>query len=85
MKVASPWYAAVMLCVAAESVEIVSVAWPSAFKVPVPMLVLPSRNLTVPPGEPLPVTVAVKVTESPKFDGFSDEVSPVDEARPLTV
>lgn len=44
-------------------------------------VVVPSKNVTVPVGVPLPggvtVTVAVKVTESPKFDGLRVEVTAV--------
>ena len=47
--------------------------------VPVPRVVEPSRKLTVPVGVPLPgataLTVAVKVTDSPKTEGFADEVT----------
>src|SRR6185295_1280240 len=49
--------------------------------VPVPSVVAPSLNVTVPVGTPTAgataVTVAVKVTDSPDRDGFTDEVSAV--------
>ena len=40
-----------------------------------PRLVAPSKNSTVPVGELPPLSVAVKVTDSPTVAGFSDEVS----------
>jgi hypothetical protein len=56
-------------------VEVVTVAtWnpPTVLKVPVPRAVVPSLKVTVPVGAfaPAVVTVAVKVTEAPKFAGF---------------
>jgi hypothetical protein len=42
--------------------------------VPVPKVVLPSRNVTVPVAVGC-FTVAVKVTEDPYDDGFANEVS----------
>ena len=46
-----------------------------------PMLVAPSRKLTVPVGVPAPgvatTTVAVKVTDCPNTDGLVDDVSVV--------
>ena len=60
--------------------EIANVAAPP-LRVPVPSVVLPSLNVTVPVGVPLAgaaaVTVAVKVTDCPKTEGFADEVTPV--------
>ena len=41
---------------------------------PVPSVVLPSVNVTVPVAD-VGVTVAVKVTEFPYVDGFADEAS----------
>ena len=77
-KVASPPYTAVIECDPMASVEIVKVALP-AVSVPVPIAVTPSLNVTVPVGVPVAVvlTVAVKVTDCPKFDGFSEEVTAV--------
>ena len=50
-------------------------------KVPVPIGLPPSRNVTVPVGVPEPgatgETVAVKVTDWPNTDGFADEVTVV--------
>jgi len=58
-------------------VLVVNVAVPPD-SVPVPRVVAPSRNVTVPVGVAtvvLPVTVAVKVTLCPKTDGFTDEAT----------
>ena len=57
--------------------------------VPVPRVVVPSLNVTVPVGVPAPgavtVTVAVNVTDCPKTDGFTLEVTTVDvESTPTT-
>ena len=62
-----------------ESEEVVSVATPVLeLTEPVPRVLVPSRNSTVPVGEPaVAVTVAVKVTESPVSAGFSEEMSAV--------
>ena len=41
-----------------------------------------SENVTVPDGvPPVEVTVAVKVTDWPKFDGFGDDVTDVEVAK----
>jgi hypothetical protein len=46
--------------------------------VPDPILVVPSKNVTVPVGVPeAVVTVAVKVTLWPKVDGLFDDVTVV--------
>ena len=51
-----------------------------------PRVVAPSLNVTVPEGIPSPsVTVAVKVTDWPKVDGFKEEATPVVVAPLLTV
>ena len=49
------------------SVEVVSVATPVPFRVPVPSVVMPSRKVTVPVGVPevLDLIVAVNVTGAP--------------------
>ena len=54
-----------IVCVPTARLDVVKVAMPEAFTVPVPMLVVPSRNVTVPVGVAVadPVTVAVKVTD----------------------
>ena len=57
---------------------IVNVALP-ADNVPVPRVTVPSRNVTVPDGLLAPgattVTVAVKVTDWPKTDGFTEDAT----------
>jgi hypothetical protein len=54
---------------------VVNVAAPEPFNVPVPIVVAPSLNVTVPVGVPeLPVTVAVNVTGEPTAAGFALEV-----------
>src|ERR1700680_876630 len=55
------------------SVDVLKVALP-AERAPVPMIVVPSLNVTVPVGVPeVALTVAVKVTGWPKVDGFNEE------------
>jgi len=66
--------------------EVVNTACPDASSVPVPMLVFPSKNVTVPVGTPpAPETVAVKVTACPNADGFADEARVVVLAARFTV
>ena len=64
-----------------DSVDVVTVAMPLLLSGPVPNVVEPSLNVTVPVGVPAPgettVTVAVKVTPWPNVDGFGDEFSVV--------
>jgi hypothetical protein len=54
-----------------------------------PMLVAPSRKLTVPAGVPAPgaftVTVAVNVTDCPNTDGLTDDARVVAVLALLTV
>ena len=61
----------------------------TAQSVPCPGIVEPSLNVTVPVGVPLPgapaATVAVKVTDWPKTDGFADDVTEVVVASLVTV
>jgi hypothetical protein len=53
---------------------VLNVACPETFSVPVPRVMVPSLNITEPVGTPpLELTVAVKVTDWPSTDGFSDE------------
>lgn len=82
--VASPWYAAVIEWEPTASAEVDSVAWP-ALSVAVPIVVVPSRNATVPVGVPTPVTVAVKVTDCPAVEGFGKELTVVVVGWPTTV
>ena len=69
VKFPSPPYTAVMLCGLPETdkVEVLKVATPDPFSVPVPSVVAPSLKVTVPVGVPLPLplaaTVAVNVTD----------------------
>ena len=67
VKLESPPYAAVMECVPTVSIEIVKVAIPLLFRVPVPSVVALSRKVTEPVGVALlpEVTVAVNVTGVP--------------------
>src|SRR5438034_159046 len=63
------------------SVLVTNVAWPEAFRVPVPSMLEPSLKVTVPVGVPAPLvfafTVAVKVTGCPDTDGLIEETTPV--------
>ena len=54
-----------------------NVAIAEPFSGPVPSVVAPSLNVIVPVGVPaaLEVTVAVNVTDCPKGDGFSEDVT----------
>jgi len=68
----SELYCAVILCALTARVEVVNVATPLEIA-PAPMLVAPSKKVMLPvlPGR----AVAVKVTDCPKVEGFSEEVS----------
>ena len=72
LKLLSPPYWAVIEWLPALKLEVVNVAV-SCDRVPVPMVVAPSRNVTVPVGVPAPgavgVTVAVNVTACPRTAG----------------
>ena len=64
-----------MVCAPTARVEVVKVAvlipLPLECSIPVPMLVDPSKKVTVPVGlGPVPLTVAVKVTAWPNTDGL---------------
>jgi hypothetical protein len=63
------------------SAEVVNVALPE-LKLAVPSVKAPSRKVAVPVGVPAPgetaLTVAVKVTDCPNSDGFTDEVTVVE-------
>ena len=80
VKLASPPYAAVIVCEATRSEGVANVAVPK-LKVPVPIVVPASLNVTVPVGVPVPgdtaLTVAVKVTDWPDTEGFADEATVV--------
>lgn len=71
-----------MLCVPPDKDEVLKVATPDPFSVPVPSVVVTSLNVTVPVGvpeaPPLAVTVALKVTDWPSVDGLLFEVSDVE-------
>ena len=68
-----------MESVPAASDAILNVALPP-LSVPVPSVVAPFLNVTVPVGVPAPdETVAVKVTAVPYVDGFRDEATAVEE------
>jgi len=78
-KFASPPYAAVIGCEPCVNVLVAKVAIPLAPTLPVPNVVDPSRNVTVPVIVPAVVelTVAVKVAEAPTVEGFNDDVTAV--------
>lgn len=64
-------------CVPTLNAEVLYVVCPPD-RVPVPRVVDPSLNVTVPVGvPPIPLTWAVKVTDAPEVDGFSEEVTVV--------
>jgi len=70
----------VIECVPADSVDVESCACPP-LRATVPSAVVPSLNVTVPVGVPDPDdTVAVNMTDCPKFDGFKEETSEVEVA-----
>jgi len=75
LKFPSPPYSAVIVCDPTDKLLVVRVASPVPSSVSVPNVVTPSLNVTVPLGVPAPgalaVIVAVKVTDSPNFDGFT--------------
>lgn len=70
-----------MVWLPTASADVVNVATPEPFNVPVPMELPPSRKLTVPLGVPAPgdaaETVAVNVTDWPKTEGLTDDVTAV--------
>src|SRR5947209_5611955 len=69
-----------MECVATDSALVLRVATPP-LSVPVPRVVAPSLNVTLPVGVPAPgatgETVAVTVTDCPDTDGLAEDVSVV--------
>ena len=79
VKLPSAPYAAVTKWLPIASTEVVNVAIPEPSKVPVPSVVNPSMNVTVPVGIPEPgaseMTVAVNVTDWPNTDGLAEEAT----------
>ena len=72
---AEPAYCAVMLCVPLIANDAASVATPLTFSVPAPIVVAPSKNVTLPAGTtPGELTVAVSVTGWPVFEGLGEEM-----------
>jgi hypothetical protein len=70
-KFPSPPYVAVIECVPTERTVVERVATPPALRAPVPIVFAPSRKVTDPVGVPPgPDTVAVKVTDWGKVEGF---------------
>jgi hypothetical protein len=79
LKLVSPPYSAVMVCVPAESAEVAHAAC-SADKATFEQIgVTPSLKVMLPVGLPAEtaLTVAVKVTACPTVDGFAEEISAV--------
>jgi hypothetical protein len=76
-KVASPPYLAVTECVPLESALLESEAIPPLSAIALPNWVAPSKKVTFPLIVPEVVeeTVAVKVTDAPLVDGFSEDLS----------
>src|SRR5713101_5934473 len=89
VKLASPANTAVMVWLPRASVDVMKVAIPVAFSVPVPSVVAPSKKVTVPLGLPDPgdttLIVAVKVTDVLKDDGFCEDMTVVVVPALLTV
>ena len=75
-KFGSPLYTAVIESVPTGNAVVVK---PAEFPLrdAVPRLVLPLLNVTVPVAVPpnCPVTVAVRIADCPKVEGFTDEVN----------
>ena len=58
--------------------DVLNVVTPLPFKVPVPSVVEPFLKVMVPDGVPEePVTVAVKVIDWPKSEGFTEDANAV--------
>ena len=79
VKLPSAPYTAVIEWLPTASAEVTNVAIPEPSKVPVPSIVEPSMNVTVPVGIPepgaSPVTVAVNVIDWPNTDGLAEETT----------
>jgi hypothetical protein len=73
-----PWYAAVIVWLARDNELVDKLAAPFDSET-VPIVLEPSLNTTLPVGVPAPganaLTVALKVTAWPKFEGFGVAVS----------
>ena len=69
-----------MECAPTPRLDVVKVACKLPFSVPLPIVVPASMKVTLPVGMPdfAGVTVAVKVTDWPNEDGFSEEASAVE-------
>lgn len=78
-----------MLWPPTANVAVMNAAWPKPLRVPVPIVLPPSLNVTVPEGMPEPgalaVTVAVNVTDWPKTVGMPDVTTTVVVLSWLTV
>ena len=78
----SPLYTAVMECAPSASPEVLKVVHPLPLSVPVPSVVVPSLNVTLPVAAPVAgastLTVAVKVTGWPTSVGVWEEASAVE-------
>src|SRR5438552_2974765 len=87
LKLLSAPQTAAVECAATDSAVALNVACPP-LSVPVPSVVVPSLNVTVPVGVPAPpplgLTVAVKVTDCPNAEGLADEVIVVVVATEVT-
>jgi hypothetical protein len=81
VKIASPLYSAVMVCVPTDKDDQIKGALPLDKTTALPMLIPSTLNCTDPVGVPDPggtaLTVAVNVTACPETDGFTDEVTSV--------
>jgi hypothetical protein len=89
LKLLSPPYVAVIECDPTLKEDVANVACPDPSSVPVPRVVAPSLNVTIPVGVPLPgeftVTVAVNVTNWLNAEGFAPELTAVVVFALLTV
>jgi hypothetical protein len=87
VKFVSPEYEAVMTCVPLERADVERAACPLV-RVCVPMIVVPSRKVTVPVGVPAAgdaaVTVAVNITDPANSDGLAFEARATTEPPLLT-